>query len=114
MESGTIYLKEALEIMRRKSVDGSFHPFNLLVRTFNSQTGKGGKMVVFENVRFVPEANPNNKKKTNIFNVLDPVVQSKRPNHYKNRTRNIQLEDNTVRTIRIDFIIKINNQTVIY
>lgn len=114
MESGTIYLKEALEIMRRKSVDGSFHPFNLLMRTFNSQTGKGGKLVAFENVRFVPEANPNNKKKTNIFNVLDTVVQSKRPNHYKNRTRNIQLEDNTVRTIRIDFIIKINNQIVIY
>lgn len=114
MESETIFLKEALNIMKRRSVDGRLHPFDLLIRTFNSQTGQGGKLKEYKQVRLLPEANPNKKKEVNIHNVLDPVVSNKRPSHFKNRTRNIELEDGSVRSIRIDFIIKINNQTVIY
>lgn len=114
MKTETIFLNQALEIMNRKQYDGQFHPFDLLIRTFNSQTGMGGKLKLYQAVKLLPEANPNKEKKVNIHNVLEPVKNRKRPEHWKNRTRNIELADGNVRTIRIDFIIAINNQTVIY
>ena len=110
----SIYLKQALEIMNTRKPDNSFAPFDLVIRTFNGQTGKGGKLIFYNNVRLLPEANPNKPKIETIQSVLDDVKATKRPNHYKNRTRNIELEDGSVKTIKIDFIILINGHSVIY
>lgn len=115
MEKRTpIRLKQALEIMNIRRADNSFAPFDVTIRTFNSQNGKGGKWIKYENVRLLPEANHDKKKKHTIENVLEENKASKRPNHYRNRTRNIELEDGSVKTIRIDFIITINSHPVIY
>src|SRR5690606_1703186 len=109
MENRTpIFLKQALDIMNTRKPDGSFAPFDIAIRTFNGQTGKGGKYVVYDNVRLLPEANHDKKKTETTATVLNEVKQAKRPNHYKNRTRNIEFSDGTVKTIRIDFIISIN------
>lgn len=115
MEKRTpIYLRQALEIMNTRQPDNSFAPFDMTIRTFNSQNGKGGKWIQYLNARLLPEANHDKKKKETIATVTDDVIQSKRPNHYKNRTRNIELPDGSVKTIRIDFIITINSHPVIY
>lgn len=113
MEMKPLFLTEALDIMNRRCADGSFYPFDVDVRTFNSQTGKGGKYITYRNVRLLPEANHDKSRKVTMENVLDDRLR-KRPNHYENRTRNIEFVDGTVKTIRIDFIIRINNQYVIY
>jgi len=115
MENRTsIFLKQALDIMNTRQPDGSFAPFNVAFRTFNEQTGKGGKYVFYENVRLLPEANHDKKKTETVATVLNEVKQSKRPNHYKNRTRNIEFPDGSVKTIKIDFIISINSHPIIY
>jgi hypothetical protein len=39
---------------------------------------------------------------------------SRNPNHFDNRTRNIELPSGEIKKIRIDFIIEINGNKVIY
>ena len=115
MEKRTsIFLKQALDIMNTRYPDSSFVPFDIAIRTFNGQTGKGGKYILYENVRLLPEANPNRKKKETLATVLNDVKQNKRPNHYRNRTRNIEFPDGSVKTIKIDFMISINSHPIIY
>lgn len=115
MENRTsIFLKQALEIMNTRQPNGDFAPFDCAIRTYNSQTGKGGKYIIYENVRLVPEANHDKKKKETAQTVLNEVKKSKRPNHFKNRSRNIELPDGSVKTIKIDFLISINSHPIIY
>lgn len=115
MEKRTpIYLRQALEIMNTRQPDNNFVPFDLTIRTFNSQNGKGGKWIFYENARLLPEKNHDKKKTETLDTILLDEKASKRPNHYQNRTRNIELSDGSVKTIRIDFIITINSHPVIY
>lgn len=115
MENRTpIFLKQALDIVNTRKSDNSFAPFDITIRTFNEQTGKGGKLLFYENVKLLPEANHNIIKKETNATVLDESKQRKRPNHFKNRTRNIEFPDGSVKTIKIDFIITINSHPIIY
>lgn len=109
-----IFLKQALEILNTRLPDGSFKRCDISIRTFNSQTGKGGKMIFYNNVRLLPEASLNQNKKENKETILKEVKTRKKPNHFKNRTRNVELMDGQVKTIRIDFIININGNYIIY
>lgn len=114
MDKGVIKLKEALEIMRRRDIKGEPVPFDITYKTFSAISKKGGKHKTIQGATYLPPANPDSETEINILNVLDPVRAKRNPNHYKNRTRNLQLPNKDVRTIHIDFIISINNLTVIY
>lgn len=104
----TIFLKDALKIFSLKDDKGMYKPFDLVYRTFNRTSKKGGKLKNYQGVKYLPSANPE-KKSIHRLNTF-----TKNPNHFKNRTRNIELPDGSIVTVRIDFIISINNQKVIY
>lgn len=114
MESTTIHLKEALQIMQLKDKEGKPFPFDLTYRTFNSQTKKGGKLKVYEKVKYLPEANLNGAKSKSIEAIFAIEKSKRKPIHFENRTRNIELQNGDLKKIRIDFIISINNRKVIY
>ena len=114
MENDTIYLSEALKIIQLKDSSNKRVPFDLQYRTFNSQTSKGGKLKTYLRARYLPEANPNAQPSKSLEAILAPEKPSRNPAHYKNRTRNIELENGEIVTIRIDFIDSINNRKVIY
>lgn len=101
MENGTISLKNVLEAMRITNEFGEYVRFDISYRTFNSSTKKGGKLKKYHSVKYLPSP-------------LDKTSTERNPRHFENRTRNVELLDGSVRTIRIDFIISFNNCKVIY
>lgn len=103
MENGFITLSEALKIFNLRDAKGMFVPFDIEYRTFNKQTKQGGKLKTYYGVKYLPEAKATEEETT-----------GKTPNHYKNRTRNIELSNGEIKKIRIDFIVSINNTKVIY
>lgn len=103
MENGFITLSEALKIFNLRDAKGMFVPFDIEYRTFNEQTKQGGKLKSYYGVKYLPEAKATEEETT-----------GKTPNHYKNRTRNIELSNGEIKKIRIDFIVSINNTKVIY
>lgn len=101
-----ITLKDALKIFSVKDNNGLYKPFDLTYRTFNATNKKGGKLINYDNVRYLPSA------KTDVVVNEDKTVRP--PNHFLNRTRNIELQSGEIKSIKIDFIISINNKKVIY
>lgn len=109
MENGFLKLNEVLNLMSRKDNKGMFVPFDLDYRTFNEQTKKGGKLKRYFGAKYLPSA-----KAPGEFDRENPEKHIKNPNHFQNRTRNIELSTGEIKTIRIDFIISFNNTNVIY
>ncbi|PIF32995.1 hypothetical protein CLU81_3565 [Flavobacterium sp. 9] len=114
MQKEKISLKEGLAILNQKDQRGTLIPFDMTYRTFNSTSKKGGKLKSYLGARLLLEKNPNRIHRDTIENVLTPVKKTKNANHFANRTRNIELSDNSVVTVIIDFIISINNKEIIY
>ena len=115
METETITLSQALEIMNLKDRDGKPFPFDISFRTFSAITKTGGELKVYEGCTYLPSAKPGKEIPDTIYNLLDPVKAKKDPNHFENRTRNITLADGqTMRKLNIDFIDTINHYKVIY
>ncbi|WP_417365558.1 hypothetical protein [Flavobacterium beibuense] len=114
MENQTIRLKEALEIFNRRDSQGQFVPFDISFRTFSKTTKRGGELKVYERVKYVPPANPDEDKEIDLFSLITPQKAAKNPKHFENRTRNIELPNGDFRKINIDFIILVNNFKVIY
>jgi hypothetical protein len=106
MEKQFYTLKEALEVFKNKDERGFYAPFDIAFRTFNENTKQGGRLIKYKAVKYLPEAN---KKEGNDFK-----VSVKPPNHYTNRTRNIELSTGEIKSVKIDFIISVNNKKVIY
>ncbi|MGK4567843.1 hypothetical protein [Flavobacterium sp. 3HN19-14] len=100
--------------MQLRDKSGAPFPFDLTYRTFNTQSKSGGKLKSYSGAKYLPEKNPNAIHQDNIFNILNPIKTERNPRHFANRTRNIEISDGSVRKVRIDFIITINNQQVIY
>jgi hypothetical protein len=114
MQKETISLKEGLAILNQKDEKGTLIPFDLTYRTFNATSKKGGKLKSYSGARLLLGKNPNAIHRDTIENILVPIKSTKNANHFENRTRNIELSDRSVVSIRIDFIISINNQEIIY
>jgi hypothetical protein len=114
MESTEIFLNDALKIMQLKDKEGKPFPFDLTYRTFNSQSKQGGKLKIYTAVKHLPDANPNALPSKSIEAIFAEVKSEKKPEHFDNRTRNIELQNGDIKKIRIDFIISINNRKVIY
>ena len=109
MNESIISIADALKIFSIKDAKGMYQPFDISYRTFNETTKKGGKLKQEQGVKYLPSA-----KYSTVEAVKQSEKMAKPPNHFKNRTRNIELANGDIKTIRIDFIISINNQKVIY
>ena len=114
MQNGVIKLTEALAIFNRRDQFGKPVPFDVTVRQFSGISKSGGQLRTYQNATYLPSANPDKEKEITLENLLDPVVAAKDPQHFKNRTRNLQLDNSDCRKIPIDFIISVNDQKVIY
>lgn len=104
----TIFLRDVLAQM--KGLDEQKNPvaFSISVRTFNLQNKTGGNMKYYQNVVLL---NPPQRKGVKRLAMDTPF---KNPNHWQNRTRNIKLQDGSIKKISILFIDEFNGQKVIY
>ncbi|MFL9834997.1 hypothetical protein [Chryseobacterium terrae] len=80
--------------------------FTLEIRSFNKYNKMGGRTIVYRNAELLLPP-----KKKGVQRLKDPTP-FKNPNHFKNRTRNIKLEDGEIKTIHIIFIIRFNGVLV--
>lgn len=94
-------LSEVLEKMKEAN-------FTLEIRTFNRYNKTGGKTIVYKNAELLRPP-----KKKGLVRLSDPTP-FKNPNHFKNRTRNIKLEDGVIKKIHIIFIVRFNGYLVTF
>lgn len=113
----TIYLNDVLEEMRTPNKEGRAILFNISVRSLNKNSKTGGKMYHYENAKLVMEEtslDPLGIKALQMLPSEKRVIFKKSPNHFKNKTRNLRLENGDVKKIHIKHIINFNGKKVIY
>lgn len=113
MENG-ISFNEALKIIDKTDKLGNAYPFDVSFRTLNRQSKTGGKLITYKQV---VKSRP--KKIKNTKAVLLNAVQSgttarKNPNHQKNRTRLLELQNGDKKKIHIRLIDTINGKKMHY
>jgi len=101
MNSKKIFLKDALIEMRKLDERKNPVPFSITVRTYNRQNRFGGKLCTYMGATLMQQ--PRYKQEF-----------EKNPNHWQNKTRNIKLNDGTIKKICILFIVAFNGKEVIY
>lgn len=95
-----------LQNMKARDIHGALIPFDIEVRSFNTQNKSGGSLIKYRRATLIPLA-----KEKSYIEKNDILVD---PSHFENRTRNLRLDDGSVRKIHIDFVVKYNNKIVIY
>jgi len=114
-QNETIFLKQALDIMSRRDVNGQPIPFDCAVRTFNRTTKKGGRLKTYSGARLLPlSSGEGHVKEENIKSLENIPLAAKNPNHFENRTRNIKTSTGKTRTINLNFLIKVDGTAVSY
>ncbi len=110
-----ILLSKVLETMRQLDEEGNPMPFSMEVRTWNNQNKMGGKLKIYDHA-FLCMAKEKTKVRdwVKVLSVKTKEVKRKRPNHYKNYTRNIELSTGEVKKINILLITKFNGLEVVY
>lgn len=113
--NGSISLKEALEIIEQKDSKGFPVPFDISYRTLNRNSKSGGALKTVYGATIltsIPKQNITNEALLNEVRSKSTVKRS--PNHYENRTRNLQKPNKEIFKVHIRFIISINDLKVVY
>lgn len=110
----TITLKEALSIIDRVDEHGRAIPFDIAFRSLNKNSSTGGKLYEYKQVVKHRSTKKALTKQDLLADVLRPAKAEKNPNHFLNRTRNLQLQNKEIKKIHIRLIISINSNKVIY
>lgn len=121
----TISLKAALAIIDKKDKEGNAYPFDITFRSLQRNSKTGGKLYEYKQVKKIRAKVDNLKTKSSlrfsstkthflIKEVQTQVIAKKNPNHFENRTRNLELQNGKPRKIHIRLIISINGKKVIY
>jgi hypothetical protein len=109
--TGTLSVKEALDIMDKKDSTGRNVPFSLTYVTWSDREQTGGTVISY-NKAALAHLNMSGSRviKTRKIRTLKP---SKNPNHWKNGTRNINPEGTwEVRKVHIWLIFELNGKEV--
>lgn len=119
MNNEIIYLKDVLEEMRTLDSEGRAVKFDISYRTFNRNSKTGGRLNYHENAKLVMQEKPVEKYDAQLKSLMKRPseardITQKNPMHYKNKTRNIRLENGDIKKININYIITFNGKKVIY
>ena len=110
----TIFLKDALEIIDRQDKEGRSIPFDLTFRSLQRNSKTGGKLYTYDQVKKYRKKKYVHSKTAMINAVQSGGAVKKSPNHFENRTRNLELQNGEIKKIHIRLMISINGQTIIY
>lgn len=109
-----IFLRQVLEEMKKTDVRGEAIPFSIEYRTYNRNNKMGGVLKSYEGVKLLmPKKTVGTKFNPASLLKRDEVIR-KNPNHWQNRTRNIELVSGHIKKLNILFITKFNGMDVIY
>ena len=112
---GCINLKQALQIIETKDKDGFPIPFDVSFRTLNRNSKSGGALRNYNSVSILTRREKQRLSEKQIVQNLQLASSTRRnPNHWVNRTRNLQKPNGEIFKINIRLIDSINNQKVVY
>jgi hypothetical protein len=109
-----IFLRQVLETMKKIDVNGGAVPFDIEFRTFNKNNKMGGVLKKYENAKLLIGKKMKGKPFIDVEHFYRPLRVRKNPNHWDNKTRNIELSGGQIKKINILYITKFNNLEVIY
>ncbi|MFL0067866.1 hypothetical protein V2605_03960 [Tenacibaculum maritimum] len=109
----TISLRDALVIIDKKDKEGNAFPFDISFRSLNGNSKTGGKLYEYKQVKKLI-ARKSSSATASIKAVQSGVTGTRKPNHFFNRTRNLELQNGDIKKIHIRLIISINGKKVIY
>ena len=108
-----IFLNEVLEQIDSNYPNGEPMRFDIEVFTFNRNNKEGGKLNYYRNAKKLVSS-LSGRKLTLEEKAMQKNKLRKSPNHFENRTRNIETTEGKKVKINILFIRKFNGQKVIY
>ncbi|MFV9552081.1 hypothetical protein [Algibacter sp. PT7-4] len=109
-----ISFSEALAIIDKTDKQGNAYPFDVSFRTLQRNSKSGGRLVEYKQVR---KSRPKNYTQTNaslLASVKSGSTIKRDPNHSKNRTRLLELQNGDKKKIHIRLIDTINGKKMHY
>jgi hypothetical protein len=109
-----ISFSEAMAIIDKVDTQGNAYPFDIAFRTLQRNSKTGGRLVAYKQVR---KSRPKNFTQTNaslLASVQSGTTIKRNPNHKKNRTRLLELQNGDNRKIHIRLIDTINGKKMHY
>ena len=113
MEKG-ISFKEAMAIIDAVDTNGNAIPFDVSFRTLNRNSKTGGRLITYKQVKKTQSKLSLPSKSYLLHQVTTPSGIKRKPNHFKNRTRNVVLQNGEKRKIHIRLITSINSKKMHY
>ena len=110
-----ISLKEALQIIETKDVNGFPIPFDISFRTLNKNSKSGGALRTLQQATILtslPKQQLTDQQKA--ANLLIANKSRRKPFHFLNRTRNLKKANGEIAKVHIRLITSINHQNVEY
>ena len=109
-----ISFSEAMAIIDKVDKQGNAYPFDIAFRTLQRNSKTGGRLVEYKQVR---KSRPKNFTETNaslLASVQSGTTIKRDPNHKKNRTRLLELQNGEKKKIHIRLIESINGKKMHY
>ena len=109
-----ISFNEVVAIIDKVDKQGNAYPFDIAFRTLQRNSKKGGRLVEYKQVR---KSRPKNFTETNaslLASVQSGTTIKRDPNHKKNRTRLLELQNGEKKKIHIRLIESINGKKMHY
>lgn len=113
MENG-ISFNEALKIIDQTDKLGNAYPFDVSFRTLQRNSKTGGKLITYKQVVKHRAKNFKHNKASLLKEVQTGTRTRKNPNHKKNRTRLLELQNGDKKKIHIRLIDTINGKKMHY
>ena len=110
----SISFTEAMLIIDRVDKQGNAYPFDIAFRTLQRNSKTGGRLVEYKQV---VKSRPKDFTETNaslLASVQTGTTTRKNPNHKKNRTRLLELQNGDKKKIHIRLIDSINDKKMQY
>lgn len=109
----TVSFSECLKIINKKDKLGNSFPFDADVYTYNKNSKKGGVLKSYQNVKLLAWEKQERTLQGLTKQATAEVKTTRNPNHFQNRTRNIELPNGDIRKIHLRLIDSINGQKVL-
>jgi hypothetical protein len=109
-----MFLRQVLEEIKKTDAKGDAIPFDIEFRTYNRNNKMGGVLKRYEKAKLLIGKKLKGKPFIDAEHFYRKERIRKNPNHFDNRTRNIELPGGQIKKINILFITKFNNHEVIY
>ncbi|MFW0737586.1 hypothetical protein [Flavobacterium sp. T12S277] len=110
----TIFLRQVLEEIKKTDSVGRAVPFEIEFRTYNKNNKMGGVLKKYSGAKLLIGVKMKGKPFVDINHFYRTVRTRKNPNHFKNRTRNIELPSGQIKKLNFLYITKFNGLQVIY